>query len=329
MRDIFFREIRECNRAIKNIVSPDERENGDKILLEIIEKMCELTSVGRKEGLLALEEAVQDLSSIHNGKQLRSMVTLIIDGTDPELVEEILTAKYYAEDLTGYEALHYLLMMYGCLAVQTGENPRIIEEKLLALVPDRIADLYYENQNQTAENRQKHESTKDLDILNQYYNGGIAAAPGDAYYFQIKVADYAVRSLDDRCIQRVLKEVDNYDLSLAMKGLSGEARHRLFDNLSKRVAEMIAEDMDLMGPVMIRDVVSAITKIFNIIIVLISKGEIVSPDEEALCLFAKIFNSENTETMKQSARENESEMYQIMQEYKSSVHRTINAPWKQ
>lgn len=39
----------------------EKREEGTKILLEIVEKLCELTYIWRKEGLLALEEAVYDV----------------------------------------------------------------------------------------------------------------------------------------------------------------------------------------------------------------------------------------------------------------------------
>ena len=120
--------------------------------------------------------------------------------------------------------------------------------------------MYRQKQNEPCENKQEQEIGLNLDILEEYYSGGIAAVPGDEHYFQIKVADYAIKSLDDRGIQRVLRDVDNRALSLAMKGLSGEVRHRIFDNLSRRLAVMIAEDMEFMGPVRMRDVAGAIMK---------------------------------------------------------------------
>ena len=60
--------------------------------------------------------------------------------------------------------------------------------------------------------------------------------------------------LDDRAIQRVLREVDNADLELALKSSTEEVQNVIFRNLSKRLAEMIKEDMDFMGPVRIKDV---------------------------------------------------------------------------
>ena len=54
--------------------------------------------------------------------------------------------------------------------------------------------------------------------------------------------------LDDRSIQRVLREVDNNDLAIALKGSNEDVQNAIFNNLSKRLAVMIKEDMDFMGP---------------------------------------------------------------------------------
>lgn len=82
-------------------------------------------------------------------------------------------------------------------------------------------------------------------------------------------------SLDDRSIQRVLREVDNNDLAIALKGSGEEVQNVIFSNLSKRLATMIKEDMDYMGPVRLKDVEEAQQKIVNIIRKLEDAGEIV------------------------------------------------------
>ncbi|MBO6133266.1 MAG: flagellar motor switch protein FliG [Lachnospiraceae bacterium] len=81
--------------------------------------------------------------------------------------------------------------------------------------------------------------------------------------------------LDDRAIQRVLREVDNADLSLSLKGSNEEVQGAIFKNLSKRLAAMIKEDMDFMGPVRMKDVEEAQQKIVNVIRKLEEAGEIV------------------------------------------------------
>ena len=81
--------------------------------------------------------------------------------------------------------------------------------------------------------------------------------------------------LDDRAIQRVLRDVDNGDLAIALKGSGEEVQNAIFNNLSKRLAVMIKEDMEFMGPVRMKDVEEAQQKIVNIIRKLEDTGEII------------------------------------------------------
>lgn len=81
--------------------------------------------------------------------------------------------------------------------------------------------------------------------------------------------------LDDRAIQRVLRDVDNNDLAIALKGANEEVQNAIFNNLSKRLATMIKEDMEFMGPVRMKDVEEAQQKIVNIIRKLEDSAEIV------------------------------------------------------
>ncbi|MCR5302067.1 MAG: flagellar motor switch protein FliG [Lachnospiraceae bacterium] len=81
--------------------------------------------------------------------------------------------------------------------------------------------------------------------------------------------------LDDRAIQRVLRDVDNGDLAIALKGANEEVQNAIFNNLSKRLALMIREDMEFMGPVRMKDVEEAQQKIVNTIRRLEDAAEIV------------------------------------------------------
>lgn len=81
--------------------------------------------------------------------------------------------------------------------------------------------------------------------------------------------------LDDRAIQRVLRDVDNNDLGVALKGANEEVQNVIFKNLSKRLSAMIKEDMEFMGPVRMKDVEEAQQKIVGIIRKLEDSAEIV------------------------------------------------------
>lgn len=84
-----------------------------------------------------------------------------------------------------------------------------------------------------------------------------------------------ILSLDDKSIQRVLREVDNNELAVALKSAGEEVQNVIFNNLSKRLATMIKEDMDYMGPVRLKDVEEAQQKIVNIIRKLEDSAEII------------------------------------------------------
>ncbi len=281
MRDIIFYELRECSRTIGKTSDPTQREVGEKNILEIVAKMCELANTARKEGLYALEEEIPDIENIFHGKYLKYMIQLILDGTDPELMEELSITRYFSANLTGHEALHYLVMLVGCISMQTGVNPEVTAEKLWAMIPEEIAENHYKEQ---------EEQGNDFDVVEQYYHGEIAVSPGDEYYIQIKAADCVIQSFDDGSLQRALRDVDNFDLALAMKALSGATRHHIFNNLSERLAVMVAEDMERMGSVEMKTIVSSTTKILGIIVKLINSNEVKCCDKEVLSLLVKAFD---------------------------------------
>ncbi|HHW30447.1 MAG TPA: flagellar motor switch protein FliG [Clostridiaceae bacterium] len=82
-------------------------------------------------------------------------------------------------------------------------------------------------------------------------------------------------TLDNRSIQRFLREVDNNQLAIALKGATEEVQKVVYANMSKRLVEMIKEDIEYMGPVRLKDVEEAQQKIVNIIRRLEDEGEII------------------------------------------------------
>jgi len=81
--------------------------------------------------------------------------------------------------------------------------------------------------------------------------------------------------LDNRTVQRILRDVDmNRDLPLAMKGVKEEVWEKITSNVSARVAQALRESVEYLGPVRIRDVEEAQTRIVNLIRSLEERGEI-------------------------------------------------------
>lgn len=82
-------------------------------------------------------------------------------------------------------------------------------------------------------------------------------------------------SLDPRAIQRVIQEVDNQDLLLALKAASPEVKNIIFENMSRRMVETFEEEMQYLGPVRIKDVEEAQGRIVSVIRRLEETGEVV------------------------------------------------------
>jgi flagellar motor switch protein FliG len=83
-----------------------------------------------------------------------------------------------------------------------------------------------------------------------------------------------VYKLDNRSIQRILREVETKDLALALKGAKDEVKESIFTNMSERASAMLRDDMDYMGAVRAKDVQEKQTYIVGIIRALESAGEI-------------------------------------------------------
>jgi flagellar motor switch protein FliG len=81
--------------------------------------------------------------------------------------------------------------------------------------------------------------------------------------------------LDDRSIQRLLKEVETKDLSTALKAASDEVKNKIFANVSERVAIMIKEEMEFMGPTRLSDVEAAQGRIVETVRRLEEEGQII------------------------------------------------------
>lgn len=81
--------------------------------------------------------------------------------------------------------------------------------------------------------------------------------------------------LDNRAIQRVIREVSADDLKLSLRIASDEVKDIIFNNMSQRMSETFRDEMEYMGPVRLRDVEEAQTRIVGAIRRLDEVGEIV------------------------------------------------------
>jgi len=272
-------ELRKVHSDMKKIAvieSAAELLGKEAMLLETMKEIIELSKIARLEGLLALEEAVENIVADSPKEELKQLITLLVDGTDPDVLNGIGMARYYSNLYTDYQALKYLMYLEGALSIQAGDNPRILEEKLKVMLPPNMYLNYVKEQEQ----RQiQEEKRKEENLIENLCKGERLWNPGENGYYVSRLVDYVICDITDKELQRVMREIDNVDLALAMKGMSGKARRHIFDNLSERLGKLIAEGMVHMGPVRVVDILETSQKILNVLIRLIDRGEIVGKYE--------------------------------------------------
>lgn len=262
--ELLYQEVREANRVVRETEATDKMkaEAGTKLLVDAVAEIMELCRMARKEGLLALEEVADKMDKNGEYGYLRQLLFLIVDGTEPEIVEQSGTLMYYADDVRGYEALQYHIFLYGSLAMQQGMNPRIIEEQLLSMLTKSVRKAYKDGEEErkkaTKAAEKAEDETADMTLVEKYSVGESPVKPGDEAYYGTQLLDYLiVKGLKDIEVQCVLGYIGDYDLVYVMKAVSGEARSKVFKNLSKRQAARVAEDLEYLGFTLLEDVVKA------------------------------------------------------------------------
>jgi len=83
-----------------------------------------------------------------------------------------------------------------------------------------------------------------------------------------------IKALDDRSIRELLKDISNEELTKALKGASDDLKDKFLKNLSERAANMIREDLEIMGPVKLSEVEGAQQNIVKTVRRLESEGRI-------------------------------------------------------
>ncbi|MCP4646034.1 MAG: flagellar motor switch protein FliG [bacterium] len=121
------------------------------------------------------------------------------------------------------------------------------------------------------------------EIMNRIERGTEKAIMADLEERDPELADEIARLMftfddlvfvDDAGIQKALREIEQKDLTLALKTANDELSDKILRNMSERAREMIKEEMEYMGPVRLRNVEEAQQKIVGVIRRLEEAGEI-------------------------------------------------------
>lgn len=325
---IYYKELQKC---CSNVTDTEIISAYDSIAC-----ILQLSYIARKEGLLALEESISFIPE-HTlyTVPIKRLVSMVVDGTDPDIVLNIGLNKYFADNLNGIEGLCYLICLQGILNIQAGINPFINLQNLISMLPSKFEsafameyleadknDYYYSKLKKEKYPIRVNDKPiytteeKEQNCVEQVCSTNPTLSPKMNGYYLIKITDYVLQQLDNNSIQILLKNIENADLELVMKGLCKETKKKIFDNMSDRLASMIATDILFMGKVYSKSVVESTHKLFRNCMILFESGELILPDASLINELYDIFKTDYDTNSEKDLNCNELES--LVQTYKEN-----------
>lgn len=287
MKELFYKDLQQI---CSNIEASDKQK---KAVIDAAFTVIKTADMARNEGILMLDMLTgeddeyfdeRDFSefsekwNLHrfdrNGfeRYFVELLELVTDGVEPDYIEEYGCRTYCSSNFADVEKLIYMIYLDGALSIDKGIDSRFMKKMICALIPASMVPEFNEafstDDGRTADRVRKSQ----LEKIERLCNGNEAVDEHD--HSVVGQCSLTIMSLSDAGIQRLLRETDNYSLLIAMKGMCGAVRKRIFDNMSQRLAGMAAENMYGMGPVRLEDVENECIKIMKKLINLYSSGEI-------------------------------------------------------
>lgn len=246
----------------KNLLS---KALGVNKAMEILEQVGEITQQFRPFGVARKADPQQLLSLIMS--EHPQTIALVICYLQPEKAGQILSGL--PVELQADVAKRVAAMKSTSPAI-IQEIEKVLEKKLSSVIrPDfatiggisSLVEVLNQVDRGTEKNIIEHLGKDDPELAEKIR--------ANMFVFE------DIMTLDNASIQRILREIDNKDLALALKGSSEEVAGVVYKNMSKRAATTLKEDIEFLGPVRLVDVEKAQSNIVSIIRRLDEAGEII------------------------------------------------------
>jgi len=231
---------------------------------EIIEKVKELTTI---KGFSILKKAEPRQLANFLQKEHPQTIALILSHLASELAAEVL--EVFTEELRADVA--FRITTLGRVA------PNLVGE--IETVVDEVAEeVINESSASTGGARSMAAILNKVGVVQAKFLMNAIEQRDPQVATEVKRLMFMFEDIlyiDDRSVQRILREVDKKDLTLALKISDEKLKQKIFTNMSERATDMIKEELQFMGPVRLRDVESAQTRIIEVIRQLEESEEIV------------------------------------------------------
>lgn len=230
MKDIILNELQAVYQAMK----PKQEAVAVQSAAHTIGLIDNFADISRKHGLLGLERYVTGREDF-----LSRNAMLIVDGYTWEEIEINGIAQYLSKiaKKEPEERLLALMDLADLELVWNRSNPHLIEERLLAMAPEGTNRLVEKAREQAEEELLEWAGEKKMepiDPVELVTHTGIPEYSGNEQV--AKLTDEALRELDSKSIERLIRDIENKDIAVAMTKLSGDAVKNLFDAMTPNKA---------------------------------------------------------------------------------------------
>lgn len=240
-----------------------EKSFGMSKAIEIIEKVKNMTTL---KGFDVLKKA--DSAQLINflNKEHPQTIALILSHLNPEQTANAL--KELPEESRAEVA--YRIATLGKISPQTLKQiERVVDEMAGLTMSQSISKIGGTKSLATILNRTSVSMGKEiLDSIEQKDPNVAIEIKRLMFLFD------DIIQIQDKDIQKILREVDRKDLALALKIADEKLKFKMFANMSERAADLLKEELQYMGPVKLKEVESAQAKIIDVVKSLEENGEI-------------------------------------------------------
>jgi len=246
----------EMNMYQNLICSHDDKKEA----LTILDKLLELSEKAKRSGLLSLE---QEIYVVQPDFFIKS-IQMLIDGIEPESLREILMNYTLCGGYKGKELLIRILIIEGILAIQQGVHNLILREKLSSFFGEDFFDKI-----------QKHfglDSKSQLEKINEFI-----IKNQDKHFLskEASLLEEPLGRMDNRSLQRLLREIDTVTLITAIKGSSGIIQAKVLNHISKKLAAILVNELDVADAPMISEIEAAQKQLLETMHFLRNQGDLI------------------------------------------------------
>uniref|UniRef100_A0A832CX07 Flagellar motor switch protein FliG n=1 Tax=Ignavibacterium album TaxID=591197 RepID=A0A832CX07_9BACT len=240
-----------------------EKSFGMNKAIEIVDKVKSLTTL-KGFDVLKKADSVQLVSFLN--KEHPQTIALILSHLNPDQTAEAL--KELPPELRADVA--YRIATLGKVSPQTLKQiEKVVDEMAGTTLSQSVSKIGGSKSLANILNRLNVNLTKE--ILEQIeINDPDVATEVKRLMFMFE----DIVNIQDKDIQKILKEVDRKDLALALKVADETLRNKIFSNMSERAADLLKEELQYMGMVKLKEVEAAQSKIIDIVKSLEESGEI-------------------------------------------------------